>query len=393
MELNRLDEDQLQVVTTEVKSACWYQANGDEISWVYVQPKSGTTFTTDTNSHHWAGVGIYSQLQANSYNSPIADGGLSDTMIGSIGTAYNSTGMYVGSLSSETFRTSFYQNLRLTIPVSGGTGSLSGLTSLDVYSAFVSQNDSKEACGNGVCSTYLVDSLHSESHRQSTDLSGIGYAYDPINNPSESTGGQYRSGIVHLFTNSIEFSGATNTGTTWSSGWSGNSRYTYDGGKLAIFDGNTRNTSIGFFNLDSGLVYLYHPDVVNNFNTGIATGGTVTSGLTFNTSDCNGWFRDRDFSTKLEINVNLAPNTFTESLNPSKLDAKANGIECDNLVKITDVCFYNDANQLVAMGKLSEPLTKLDSNYSLMNASISLDGGVKSDPCDDTYRATVTLPN
>lgn len=41
MELNRLDEDQLQVVTTEVKSSCWYQTNGDEISWVYVQPKSG----------------------------------------------------------------------------------------------------------------------------------------------------------------------------------------------------------------------------------------------------------------------------------------------------------------------------------------------------------------
>jgi len=392
MNLSEINSNDLQVVTTEVKSNCFYQIGGNEITWTYSPPKSATTFTTDTNSHDWTAFGLYSQLNVNTFTTTTSNGGVSDTAISKIGDAYNVHGMYVGSIDKQAFRASIYKNTKLTIPITGGTGSLSGLTSLNLYTTFFQQNDSTSPCGIGPCSTYKVDSLQSESLQKATELAGIGYAYDPNNNPSESTGGEYRSGLLYLFSDNIEWSGATNTGTTWSNGWSGNSRYTFDSGKLAIFDGNQHNESVGVINLDSGLIYLYHPDIVDNFNTSLITGGTVATGATFNTTDLNMVARDTDLSTELQININLLPGLYTESSNQSRLDAKQNGIDCDGLVKLTEVCLYDSSERLMAIGNLTVPLTKADSNFALLKASITMDGGVKTSPCDDG-RITYPLPN
>lgn len=389
----KLNREQLQIKTEQVKSNKFYQIEGGEIDWVYVQPKSGTTFNTDSNSHLWSQLmGIYSQSNVNEYETTRTNGGYLDTMIGTIGTAYKSTGMYVGNISDSVFRTSLFKHFRLQIPVTGGTGSLSGVTSLNVYPSFVEQNDSRSLEKGGPCATYLVDSLVSESHTISTNDLGIGYPYDVTNNPSQFDNNQYNSGIVWLFNDNISYSGSS-TGTTWDTGWSGNTRYTFDGGRLAKFDGSNRDESIGLVHLDSGLIALFHPDVVNNFNTTIATGGTVTSGLTFSSTDCNMIVRDIDISTELNINLNLNPDEFKTSNNPSLRDAKERGIECDGQVYITEICFYDDSDRLMGIGKVSEPVIKNEEDFSLITATVTLDGGVKDDPSDEVGRTTFPLPS
>ena len=389
----KLDRNQLQIKTEQVRSNKFYQIEGNEIEWLYVQPKSATTFNTDSNSHLWSQLmGIYSQSNLNDYETTRANGGYLDTMVNKIGTAYKSTGMYVGDISDSVFRASIFKHFRLTVPITGGTGDLSGLTSLSIYPSFIEQNDSRNCGKGGPCAAYLVDSLASESHKPSTNDLGIGYPYDPTNNPGEFDNGQYSSGIVWLFNDNISYSGSS-TGTTWDTGWSGNTRYTFDGGRLAKFGGTNRDESVGLIHLDSGLVALYHPDVVNNFNTSIATGGTVTTGLTFNTTDCNMIVRDTDISTELNININLNPNEFTSSNNPSLRDAREKGIECDGQVYITEVCFFDDSDRLVGIGKVSEPIIKNDEDFSLLTAKVTLDGGVKEDPSDEVGRTTYPLPS
>ena len=292
-QLNQLDPGGLQITTTETTSDEFYLVEGSEISWVEVQPKTGTTFNTDVNTHRWTDLNIYSESDIIKYGINKSDGGLSDCMgLNDVYTAYNSGGMICGSIASSGFRTAIHPNAKITIPITGGTGTLSGLTSLDLYTAFIYQNDSTTSDGSGPCATWLVDSLSSESKPESTFEAGLGYAYDIQNNPSSDTNGQYRSGLMYLFNKEIYFSG--NTGTTWDTGWSGASRYTFGNSPLAIFEGETKNKSVGVLHVDSGLITLYNQEIVSLFNTSVATGGTITSGLTFPTSECNAIIRDKD---------------------------------------------------------------------------------------------------
>ena len=101
MNLSEINSNDLQVVTTEVKSNCFYQIGGNEITWTYSPPKSATTFTTDANSHDWTAFGLYSQLNANTFTTTTSNGGVSDTAISKIGDAYNVHGMYVGSIDKQ----------------------------------------------------------------------------------------------------------------------------------------------------------------------------------------------------------------------------------------------------------------------------------------------------
>ena len=377
MQLNTLDPNSLQIRTTESMSDVFYEVAGSEISWFEVQPKTGTTFNDDPNSHRWTDLGIYSESDIIKYGITRDNGGLSDTMIGDIYEAYNETGLIVGNIASTAFRASFGPNLRLTIPVNGTSGS-----SVNLYTAFVNQNDSKDSDGSGPCSTWLVDSLHSESHPGSTYQANIGYGYDDGSNPGPSTNGQYRSGIMYLFDEDIYVSGGTST--EWSKSWSGTSRYTFGGSPLATFDGPDRSKAVGLINLDAGLITLFNPDLVSSFDTSSATGGTITSGLTFSSTDCNMVTKDRDLSTALEINTTLNPNTFTKSMNPSVLDAKQAGItDCDDSISITKICYYDEFGNLVATGLLDKPVTKRPQDFTLLKSSVTLDGGQQDSPAED----------
>jgi hypothetical protein len=398
MSLIPLDPQALQIKTTEVKSNCFYKITGPEISWEYVQPKSAATFTTTANSHLWSEIfGLYSQTIANKYDLTFDQGGYSNTMIETIKDAYDIHGMYVGSVSKDAFRASLFKNFRLVAPI---TGSSAGA----IYSSFIEQNNSTQLVGTGPCASYAVDSMTSESHLFSTSTNGVGYAYDTTNNPGANDL-YYKSGIVWLFSESVDipytpispfgptdFSGST-TGTTWDTGWSGNSRYTFDGGKLAIFNGPKRDVAVGMANLDSGYVALFHPDIVNNFHTGSLTGGTIATGATFNSSVSNMVVRDCDLTTQLNININLAPGDYPDSNNPSLLDASAAGIECGSNILITEVCLFNNSQELMGIAKLDEPVTKNVDDFQSITAVVSLDGGTKPDICDEVGRETYTLPN
>jgi hypothetical protein len=296
-------------------------------------------------------------------------------MLGRVYESYNSTGLFVCSLDKTTFRASLAPNMRITIPISGGTDTLSGLTTTELYTGFISQNDSMSSDGSGPCATWKVDALESESFGPATYQAGIGYANDGVNNPGPNTNGIYESGFMYLFSKDIYLSG--NTGTTFETGWSGNSRYTFCGSELVTFSGPQRNVAVGIIQLDTAVITLFDPNIVSSFNTSVATGGTVTSGLTFSTSECNMWIRDRDTTTALEINTILEPEQYTKSFNTSLLDAKQRGVECDGQVSITRICFYDEYGVLTATGGLSEALVKRDQDFISVLSTVTLDGGLK----------------
>ena len=373
MEKYRLNPEALQIKTNYTRSQNLYQVEGSEITWVEVNDKTNTNFRSNSNNHLWTNLGIYSEADIIKFGVTRSEGGYSDTAISDIYEAYNQGGMLVADVSPSAFRATLQPNMKITLPINGGTGSLNGLTSVDLYTVFFEQNDSKKSDGSGACATWMVDCLWNESHPESTYQAGIGYSYNPPNNPGVNTDGKYRSGIMYLFSEDIYFSG--NTGTTFSQGWSGNTRYTFGDSPLAKFDGDERNRAVGMINLDSGVMSIFNPDIVSAFDTSVATGGTITSGLTFNTSDCGIIAGDRDVSTSLQINTVLEPQTFTKSMNPSLLDAKQNGLSCDGQVAITKVCYYDDNDNLVATGLLSTPIIKRTEDYTLLKAEVTLDGG------------------
>lgn len=387
--LNPINPDQLQIKTTNETSELFYQLYGGEIPWVQVQPKTGTTFYDDVNSHSWTNLGIYSESDITKFGISYVNGGLLDTMIGGIYTAYNTTGLLVSSLDSTVFRASVSPNLKITIPLSGGTGTLSGLTSTDLYTAFVSQNNSMEPDGSGPCAGWLVDSLESESHPASTYQAGIGYANDGINNPGPNTNGKYESGLMYLFSKDVYLTGNTNTAID--TGWSGTSRYTFGGSELVTFSGPKQNVAVGMIRLDTGVVTIFNPSIVTAFNTGIATGGTITSGLTFSTTDCNAYIRDRDTSTALEINTILPPEEYTKSFNPSLLDARQRGIDCSGQVSVTKICFYDEFGVLTATGGLSEALIKRERDFISVLSTVTLDNGIQ-EPIYTTDSRTTFSP-
>jgi hypothetical protein len=390
MELSPINQDQLQIKTTNDTSDLFYQLQGSEMVWHEVQSVNGATFYDDVNSHDWTNLGIYSKSDVEKYNITYANGGLSDTILNGIYDAYYTSGLLVCNISNSAFRASISPNMKITIPLSGGTGGLSGLTTTDLYTAFISQNDSLESDGSGVCSTYEVDALESESYGPATYEIGLGYTNDGINNPGPNTNGRYESGKMFLFSNDIYLSG--NTGTTFDTGWSAINKHTHGDGELATFTGPTRNLAVGIVSLDTGILTIWNEDIVDAFDTSVATGGTITSGLTFNTSDCSAYIRDRDTSSSVEINTILEPGQYVNSSNSSVLDAKERGISCDNIVSITRICFYDEYGILTATGGLSESLVKRDRDFISINCSLTLDNGIQDSVMSDG-RATITPAN
>lgn len=386
MNYSPINPDQLQIKTTNETSNLFYQIHGNEMSWHQVQSVNGPTFYDDANSHDFTNLGIYSTSDVQKFNITYTNGGLSDTMLGKIYEAYNSTGLFVCSLNKTTFRASLAPNMRITIPLTGGTGTLSGLTTTELYTGFIGQNNSKTSDGSGPCATWKVDALQSESFGPSTYQAGLGYASDGVNNPGPTTKGMYESGLMYLFSRDVYLSG--NTGTTFDIGWSGNSRYTFCNSELVTFSGPQRNVAVGMVQLDTGVITLFDPSIVSAFNTGIATGGTITSGLTFSTSDSTAWVRDRDTTTAIEINTILSPEQYTKSFNPSLLDAKQRGLDCSGQVSITRICFYDEYGVLTATGGLSEALVKRDQDFISVLSTVTLDGGLQTPIYETDGRAT-----
>lgn len=383
MQLNPLEPNSLQIRTNEYMSEYFYQIEGSEISWIKVEPNGSEDFTSDVNSHRWTDLGLYSDSDSIKFNLKKSEGGFSDTMISDIYEAYTDSGIIVGSLDSKTFRTSLSPNMKITLPLDESySGNTTGLSSIDLYTSFVSQNDSKLVDGTKPCSTWKVDSLYSESHVESTFEAGIGYYYDDLNNPGPNTNNVYKSGVVYLFSEDIQYSGTT--GGEWSKGWSADTRYTFGGSPLAVFDGEERDRAVGLVNVDSGSVIIFNPEIVSSLNTSISSGGTMSSGMTFPTEDCNMVVKDIDFSTSLDINTTLTPNTFTNTMNPSLLDAKQDGIKgCGDSVSITKICYYDEFGNLVATGLLDKPLVKRQQDFTLLKSSVTLDGGEQDSPAND----------
>lgn len=383
MNMQQLNTNDVRITTEHEFSSALYQVEGSEISWRFVPSVNHVDFKTNENSHLWGSIlSIYSKSIANLYSIPSNEGGFSDTSFGKIYDAYYTNGMYVGSLSDDTFRTAFNKTLKLTIPITGGTGTLSGVTSLDIFSGMLQQDNSREKQTKGFCGVGYADNALSDYHEGAFNMTGIGQQRIEGINPDNQdySHGLYQSGYISLWSDLIDWSGAT-TGNTWSTNWSGKTKYTTGDARLGKWNGSAYNEAVGVMDLNTGLIALFHDQVVNNFNTTIATGGTISSGLTFNTSDCYIVTGDRDTTTAVNINVILGAGDFSGkgSTNPSRGEASLDGT-CDDTVYITNICFHDERGKITAYGYFDTPVEKPKEQFVTAVAKLSLDGGFKVSP-------------
>ena len=73
----------------------------------------------------------------------------------------------------------------------------------------------------------------------------------------------------------------------------------------------------------------------------------------------------------------MGAQEYTESLNKSRLDAEKQGIDCNDQVSITRMCFYDETGQLTATAGLSEALTKRTQDNVVISNKLTLDGGIQ----------------
>ena len=360
--LQQLSENDVQVYQKSEKAPYYYLESG--MSWQRIPGVLSTSdWSTTPATNFWTMMSMYTQADYTKYTIPFNEGGVPPMLTG-IGQAYNSVeGCYIASIPPTAWRTSILPAVSVTIPITGGTGGLSGLTRVTLYSALVEQENSMEPTGTGVCATNSIDTLLSESDPYTTYSAGLGYGNDTNKDI-------HSSGIVHLFCDQITTTGATTGATSWGYGWSGDCKYTYDGARQANRD---TDLSVGFLSLDSGLMVMYDPSLVGALNTSAITGGTITTGATFSASDNYIIMKDIDYTTVAEVTVTLPPGT-QFSTNTSKLPAKQDGIPCED-IEITKACFYNDKQQLTAVASFSSPLHKELNGFASFSMEIAMDGG------------------
>jgi hypothetical protein len=186
-------------------------------------------------------------------------------------------------------------------------------------------------------------------------------------------GPTYESGIVFLFN---DYTSLT-TGST--SGFSQAHKVTnpYANGKLtARFNGSGYHLAAGMVDCISGIVTLWDPTIVQGFNFALATGGTGTTRATFAPNISYTVVTDYDSSVSADVRINASPDILKFTTNPSRKQAIANGeTNCEEVVKVTQVCLYDTAGQVTAIGTPTSIIEKTD-NYVVLNLSVKLDGGI-----------------
>ena len=86
--------------------------------------------------------------------------------------------------------------------------------------------------------------------------------------------------------------------------------------------------------------------------------------------------KDFDTSVSANVRVNANPDVLKFTTNPSRAQAIAEGdSNCEEEVKVTQVCLYDSSGQVTAIGTPTEIIKKSD-NYVVMNLKVRLDGGI-----------------
>lgn len=377
--------ENVNVKNTEEESNYFYAIPGGEINWTYIPPSTNTGFSTNVWSHFYANLGLYTSEMADNYNIGIQNGGFLNTSLEGIYEAYNTTGIVVGLINNETYRQSLIgRNGAVVVPISAsGSTTLSGLTSLTNYFTFFNTPEILQRETSGTCAKTVGDTRKFESLREAVIDTGIGQQTGRGN-----SGNDYESGVVYMFNDYTSItSGAT-------SGFSIANRnlQPYANGKLtAQFQGSGYHKAAGMVDCIGGIICFWDSEIVQGFNFAIATGGTGTTRAVFTNTDAYGVIQDYDSSVSADIRVNATPDILKTTTNPSRTQAIAEGeVDCEEVVKVTQVCLYDTSGQVTAIGTPTEIIEKTD-NYIVMNLKIKLDGGIG--PIWGTTVDSVTYPS
>lgn len=362
--------ENVNVKNTEEESNYFYAIPGGEIEWTYIEPQPFTGFPTNVWSHFYANLGLYTTEMADNYNISTQEGGFLNTSLEGIYEAYNTTGIIVGLISNETYRQNVIgRDGAVVVPISAsGSTVLSGLTALTNYFTFFNTPEILQRETSGTCAKTVGDTRKFESLTEAVINTGIGQQTGKGN-----SGSDYESGIIYMFNDYTSLTSGSTSGFSQSH----KTPNPYSNGKLtAQFQGEGYHKAAGMVDCIAGIICFWDSEIVNGFNFSIATGGTGTTRAVFLNNDAYTVIKDGDSSVSADIRVNATPDILTTTTNPSRKQAIAEGeINCEEVVKVTQVCLYDTSGQVTAIGTPTEIIEKTD-NYIVMNLRVRLDGGI-----------------
>lgn len=266
------------------------------------------------------------------------------------------------------------KTIELNIPINtGGTD-----TVISIYSTYFSNSSENLTNGN----------------TKETDSSTVAGLFGVT--PSSSN--DFNSNVSFLFSNQIK-TPQYNTGTTWSQ-WSNTNKFSKNNPlgdtsakQFAVLNpndnlnNNTADEAIGVAYLDKGFFVITNPTIVNNFSYSGATssgyddvpsGSTYTGGTDFtqiyftSSTSANTSFSSIKNEFIQNVTAFAMVNEFYESTNPTFLEVYEDGNPDNEPVYVTEIGLYNENKELIAIGKLSEPIPKNKFNIITFNVKLKV---------------------
>jgi hypothetical protein len=330
-------------------------------------------FTSSDKSHLLSLLNLYTENIADDYNKSFVNGGILNTSINDMVEAYKNNGFVFFEVPDTNWAVSLNgYNFRIKIPLDSTYSGTTGFSATTLYTSFIQQPWSLERPSNN-CAATKIDTLNSESYKWFADK-GIGYEYKVGENPDANE--LFQNGFTLLYSDDFDFSGATSGNTSWSSLYSKLNKYS-NGARMSNFFPNgtePADRSIGVI-FNNGFGFLWDTDVVSGFDWASGTGATSTSGVTFDSNLVAMEGSDIDQELKLVLNLNLGPEQFNTTTNPSYYEAVKDGSNCD--VSFTTVGFHDESGNCLAIAKVeNEAIIKSEGNYQIMNFEIPVGGSV-----------------
>ena len=367
-----------------------YTIPGSDITWYRLYPFTDPNFLNNSLSHLWSKVGMYTEFNYNAANLPYESGGLLNTALERLPSAFYQNGAAVFAIPNSEYRVQLTgQNAALYIPLNSSyTGMTSGLTATTLYSSFIYQPNVTQKDPNNLCTSSIVDSVISEFSPEYTANFGIGNAYQEGTNPNpQAEYSQFNSGVVYLVCNDINksFSGATGSSLSWGYLYNHPNKYV-DGARLISFaPNNTQYTGVnghdlivGALFLNEGFGMIWDTDLVGaidwstiNGDPYSVTGGTFTTGQTaFNTVDM-------DISQNLHVNI-ILPSGQWDSQNPSYI-AQGNS-DCG--LAISELTLHDEQFNCLAIVKFDEAMIKTRDKIKVIELKVPVSNPIT--PQDNT---------
>jgi len=384
------------VYTTEEtdKSSPYTMGIGEEIKFFQLPAYNDPTFLSNSLSHLWSWFGMRTETDYNIKNVSYANGGLLGTALAELPEAFWNKGGIAFKVDNNNYRTRINgQNIAFYIPLNSlYSGMTSGLTATTLYSSFTYGPDILEKDPTSLCAGVKADSYISEPNPTYTSKLGVGYKYMAGSNPEINSSYPYfDSGLVYLVTDSIynTFSGATGSSTSWSYLYNQDQKYSKGARTISFWGGETQYTGlngydriVGAMFLDSGLGFIFDPDLVGGFNWSTVSGSPTTiSGGTFTSGQTVFDAGDIDVSEILKIEIITDDKTFNTSTNPSYIGLGNNAQDCG--VAISTITLHNQIGECLAIVK-PDPgaLIKNQGDYLVLNCNLPVSGPIQDSLAD-----------